>query len=326
MLLSEINSELLTCIAGHLPLKDLKTFSQVCHRFAIIAHSDAVWKEQLYNTYGVTYKLPEESWKDMYERKSEDPKNYRICPHIGYVNGQILKPYATKYQQVLNWLPKNLNCTTCGSNCKDSGLCLYIWKGNTRNRCKDCAYSFHKAVEGHGILIRMNVLQLYCFDCNRLLGEMRGDASEAYYVNLLLEALTHDSEKGREAMRNRNRCMQERVLYTEQADRYAVLTKERYYFVDRLWMCSWFLRLCDGKLGEGPVANDSLEDPENPGKLNPHSRPRGSFKGGFSIVTPELWDYLIKTYGLKGGTYTSDDINGPEYKELRDAIVEWRLN
>jgi hypothetical protein len=34
--------------------------------------------------------------------------------------------------------------------------------------CKDCAYSYHKAVEGHGILIRMNVLQMYCFDCKRL--------------------------------------------------------------------------------------------------------------------------------------------------------------
>lgn len=43
-------------------------------------------------------------------------------------------------------------------------LILYIYKKG----CKDCAYTYHKAVEGHGILIRMNVLQMYCFDCKRL--------------------------------------------------------------------------------------------------------------------------------------------------------------
>jgi hypothetical protein len=138
MLLTDINNEVLTCIAGHLTLKDLRVFSQVCHKLALVAHSDAVWKEQLYNTFGVTYKLPEESWKDMYERKSEDPNDCKICPHVGCVDGNTLKPYAAKYQQVLNWLPKNLNCATCGTNCKDTGLCLYIWKGNVRNRMYTC--------------------------------------------------------------------------------------------------------------------------------------------------------------------------------------------
>ncbi|KAG1419222.1 hypothetical protein G6F58_004716 [Rhizopus delemar] len=262
----------------------------------------------------------------MYERKSEDPNDCKICPHVGCVDGNTLKPYAAKYQQVLNWLPKNLNCATCGTNCKDTGLCLYIWKGNVRNRCKDCAYTFHKSVEGHGILIRMNVLQLYCFVCNRLLGETRGDKSEAHYVDLLLQTLTYDSVQGKQALQRRNQCMKERELYREQADRYSVYIGEKYYFVDRMWMCSWFLHLCDGKLGEGPVTNDGLEDPDVPGRLNPASRPRGSFRGGFSIVTPTLWEYLVNTYGLIGGTYTSDDTTGPDYEPLNNSIVEWRLN
>lgn len=134
MRLHDINNELLTCIAGHLPQKDLKTFSFVCHKFALIAHSDAVWKERLYNDYGITYKLPTEHWKDMYARKSQDPNHSRMCPHIGHVTPKILEPYAAKYQQVLNWLPKNLNCSVCYTKCQDSGLCLYVWKGNVRNR------------------------------------------------------------------------------------------------------------------------------------------------------------------------------------------------
>lgn len=194
----EFNNELLTCIAGHLPIEDLHTFSLVCHRFAIIAHSDSVWKEQVYNNFGITYKLPEETWKTMYNKKVEDSNDNRLCPHVGYVDSEELAPYVKRYQQILNWLPKNLNCGTCGSNQAEQGLCLYIWKGNIRLRkfylliyvyiliygcwllillllywlilgCRDCAYRFHSAEPNrHGILFRTNVLQMFCFVCNRL--------------------------------------------------------------------------------------------------------------------------------------------------------------
>lgn len=134
MRLADINNELLTSIAGFLPQEDLKAFSFVCHKFALIAHSDAVWKQRLYNDFRITYKLPDEDWKDMYARKTTDPGHSKMCPHIGHVTPKVLEPYAVKYQQVLNWLPKNLNCSTCGAACKDTGLCLYVWKGNVRTR------------------------------------------------------------------------------------------------------------------------------------------------------------------------------------------------
>ncbi|CAO3620529.1 unnamed protein product [Cunninghamella echinulata] len=323
----DFNNELLTCIAGHLPRDYLRTFSQVCHKFAIVAHSESVWKEQVYNNFGITYKLPEESWKEMYDKKVEDTHDNRICPHIGCVRGKQLDPYIKRYQQVLNWLPKNLNCGTCGSNQAEQGLCLYIWKDNVRLRCRDCAYRFHTAEPNrHGILLRMNVLQMYCFTCSRLLGETRGDPSEAHYVNLLLEALTRDSELGQEAMRQKQQCMYERKLHKEQTDQAYILdSKPHYFLIERVWLCSWFLRLCDGKIGVGPINNRPLATSPTDDTLNPKARPRGNFSGGFGIVTPTLWEYLVKTYGLEGRAYTSDDIKGPAYYELRESIVKWRL-
>ncbi|KAI8992327.1 hypothetical protein BDB01DRAFT_778038 [Pilobolus umbonatus] len=132
--LGDINNELLVHIGGHLSLNDLKQFSLVCHKFALVAHSDVLWKEKLYNDYGITYKLPDESWKEMYNRKTEDPNHCRMCPHVACVDNRILEPYVVKYRQLLNWLEKNLNCSVCKQNCKDTGLCLYVWKGNVRAR------------------------------------------------------------------------------------------------------------------------------------------------------------------------------------------------
>jgi hypothetical protein len=134
MLLHELSTEVLTCIAGHLETKQLIHFSLACHKFLLIAHSESLWREKLYNDFGISYKLPDEEWKALYEKKCDDPTNNRLCPHIGHVSPHILKPYAFMYQQVLNWLPKNLNCTICSVNCARTGLCLYVWKGNTRNR------------------------------------------------------------------------------------------------------------------------------------------------------------------------------------------------
>ncbi|CAO3627472.1 unnamed protein product [Cunninghamella blakesleeana] len=322
----EFNNELLTCIAGHLPVEDLQVFSQVCHKFAIIAHSDSVWKEQVYNNFGITYKLPEETWKTMYNKKVEDSHNNKLCPHVGCVGSEELAPYVKRYQQILNWLPKNLNCGTCGSNQAEQGLCLYIWKGNIRLRCRDCAYRFHSAEPNrHGILFRTNVLQMFCFVCNRLLGETRGDPSEAYYVNSLLEQLTRDSDLGQQAMEQKKQCMRERILHREETDRAYILESEPYYLIERVWLCSWFLRLCDGRIGVGPINNRPLATSDKDDTLNPKAKPKGNFSGGFGVCSPKLWHYLVETYGLEGKAYTSDDIKGPEYDELRQAIVDWRL-
>lgn len=135
------------------------------------------------------------------------------------------------------------------------------------------------------------------------LGETRGDPSEAHYVDLLLEVLTRRSEVGRQALLRKRQCMIERQMYVEEADRLSVLQSGRYYLVDRSWICSWFLRLCDGKIADSPIANDQLSAGD--GRLNPEARPRGAFSGGFSIVTPNLWKYLVETYGLVGKEYSS---------------------
>ncbi|KAI9319689.1 hypothetical protein BX666DRAFT_2131660 [Dichotomocladium elegans] len=323
--LCDLNNELLTAIAGHLTVKDLDTFSQICHRFHAIGRSDAVWREMLYNGYGIRYKLPEHSWKEQYFRKTEDPSNNKFCPHLSCVTPRTLAPYTAPYDNVMHRPPERHNCSTCGQNHYNSGLTLYIYQGNIRIRCKECAYRFHgMRPNRHGILLRIPTLQMFCFTCNRLLGETRGDASEEHYVDQLLQSLTYDSDIGRQQLLRRRQCMYERHLYDLHADRgYLLRAIPYFYFVNRNWFRPWFLSLCDGRLAKTPIMNEDLEDED--GQLNPLARPREGHPAMFNIVTPALWRYLVDTYGLVGKEFRSDLHMGTEYADLWKSIEDWRL-
>lgn len=138
------------------------------------------------------------------------------------------------------------------------------------------------------------------------LGETRGDPSEAYYVNSLLEQITRDSELGQQAMEQKKQCIYERKLHREETDRACILKCEpHYYLIERVWLCSWFLRLCDGKIGVGPINNRPLAISPTDDTLNPKAKPKGNFSGGFGICSYKLWHYLVDTYGLEGRAYTS---------------------
>lgn len=119
----------------------------------------------------------------------------------------------------------------------------------------------------------------------------------------LLVTLTEGCEKGREQMKKRRRCLAERDMYYNEVDKRSVLRGEKYYFIDRLWMTKWFLSLCDGRIAEEKVTNQHLTDEH--GHFSHDARPNGSFTGGFSIVSPTLWEYLHNEYGVEGGTFTS---------------------
>jgi hypothetical protein len=166
-------------------------------------------------------------------------------------------------------------------------------------------------------------------------------------VDTLLETMTEGCEKGRQEMKKRRRCLAERELYYNEVDKLDVLRGEKYYFIDRLWMTKWFLSLCDGRIAEEKVTNKHLTDED--GRISRDARPNGSFNGGFSIVSPSLWDYLSEEYGIDGGTFTSgkilgsfyycmtfyvlsphiqfysDDIQDPVYDELRTALERWGI-
>lgn len=148
-------------------------------------------------------------------------------------------------------------------------------------------------------------------------------------------------------MKKRRRCLAEREMYYTEADKRSVLRGEKYYFIDRLWMTKWFLSLCDGRIAEEKVTNQHLTDER--GHFCHGARPNGSFTGGFSIVSPTLWEYLCDEYGVEGGTFTSgmhfydfinkcilqysksnaiiyaDDIQDPVYDELRNALERWGI-
>ncbi|CAO3660369.1 unnamed protein product [Umbelopsis ramanniana] len=323
MLLDELSEELLINVIGFLDDENNLSLSQTSKHFLNLCGNESAWKLMVLRQFGVSYKVPDETWKEMYERCKDDPRHNRICPHLSFITPKVVqRHYSARYQAAIE-SKTPLVCMACRKH-DESSLCFYMWPGRTRVYCKECCYRYHALEKArHGILVRINMLQLYCYTCSRILGETRGDPSESQYVDNLLETLTEGCEKGKQEMKKRRRCLAEREMYYNEVDKLTVLRAEKYYFIDRLWMTKWFLSLCDGRIAEEKVTNQHLTDED--GRFSHIARPNGSFTGGFSIVSPSLWEYLSTAYGVIGGTFTSDDIQDPVYNELRTALQRWGI-
>ncbi|ORZ02902.1 hypothetical protein BCR43DRAFT_559731 [Syncephalastrum racemosum] len=324
--LIDLSFELLVILGGFLGDQDCEEFSKAYSPFKTVAQSDDLWRERLRIQFGVEYKAPTDTWKQQYLYKVDDPEHNKICPHVGCISSRDIEPYSVPFNNVINRLPEKHNCTTCAKNSYQASLTLYVYKGNLRIRCQECAYKFHKMrPKKHGILVRINTLQLFCFTCNRKLGDNRGHYSEMHYIDMLYRSLTKGTEKGRLAYERKQRVLNEWDMYMHDADRLEVVKDKDFYLVERPWMRRWFLGLCDGKLTEGPINNAHLADFEDETKLKVTAVPQGAISDEFSVVTPALWNYLVKAYGSVGPTFHAKDTLTAEYDPMWQAIAKWKI-
>lgn len=131
MLLPQLSEELLINIIGFLNDEDLQLFGQTSRQFRQLSSNESVWKLMVLRQFGVSYKVQEESWKDMYERCKDDPRHNRICPHLSFISPRIVqRHYAHRYQAAIETKTK-LTCNACRKH-DESSLCFYMWPGRTR--------------------------------------------------------------------------------------------------------------------------------------------------------------------------------------------------
>ncbi|KAH8552339.1 hypothetical protein BGW37DRAFT_414524, partial [Umbelopsis sp. PMI_123] len=88
--LESLSLEILLFIAKHLDYLSLVRLSATSKRLSSLIQDDMLFKELLLHDYGVSYKAPDESWRQQYENKWSDTSGRRICPHLSSVTDDIL--------------------------------------------------------------------------------------------------------------------------------------------------------------------------------------------------------------------------------------------
>lgn len=96
--LESLSLEVLLFIAGHLDYLSLIRLAATSKRMSLVLKDDMMFKQMLFINYGVSYKAPDETWREQYEKKWSDTSGRRICPHLSSVTDDILLEKADTFK------------------------------------------------------------------------------------------------------------------------------------------------------------------------------------------------------------------------------------
>lgn len=131
MLLDELSEELLINVIGFLDDENNLSLSQTSKHFLNLCGNESAWKLMVLRQFGVSYKVPDETWKEMYDRCKDDPRHNRICPHLSFITPKVVqRHYSARYQAAIE-SKTPLVCMACRKH-DESSLCFYMWPGRTR--------------------------------------------------------------------------------------------------------------------------------------------------------------------------------------------------
>jgi hypothetical protein len=97
-LFDSLSLEVLLFIASYLDYLSLIRLAATSKRLSLVLKDDMLFKEMLFLDYGVSYKSPDETWREQYVNKWSDISGRRICPHLSSVTDDILMEKADTFK------------------------------------------------------------------------------------------------------------------------------------------------------------------------------------------------------------------------------------
>lgn len=155
----------------------------------------------------------------------------------------------------------------------------------------------------------------------RALGVCTASRSEQIKVDEMLDIVTKDNDKGRDALEKFRFRIMERNLEVEEQRELSQLPEDqiKVHVISRAWLQTWGHWL-HGGMSPDPI--DQYELLDDRGKLH---IPEVTLEGwSLGFVGPKTWKHLKSTYGVKGPDLTEVDVQGEEYEGIRTRIKLWK--
>ncbi|CAM0141206.1 unnamed protein product [Umbelopsis sp. WA50703] len=319
--LESLSQEVLLMVARQLDYLSLIRLGAASRRFHTVLNDDMLFKELLVLDYGVSYKSPDETWKEQYQQKWSDTSGRRICPHLSSVTDDILLEKAETFKSAQE---SSASCSKCSMS-QFPNLMLVMEEMEKDVLCRHCLsdYINERKAQGSnlGIYLDMSTLRLRCFLCRMRrtpLGGFGSDRSEQYKCELILEVLIAGTDAGKEKVDLILKRKKEREMYVGQQDELAntPFKQVKCNLVDAQWMGRFHLFIYGGYPSPGRITNRTLI--RRNGNVIPDLKLYGE---DVALVTETFWNHLAQEYGVDGRAVTEDDLQGKDYASLRQKIT-----
>jgi len=277
-MLSQLPRECILYIAINFTPQELTDFSILCKAISKLVRDDFIWEHYCFRDKGFNFKLNTMSWFQMYFY----PQSANICPHLSLLGIENLSFIANCFKK-LHPVLQICQAQDCnyGFNrlwfCATPG-CRYIGCGR-----RDNAHALNHFKElGHPLIIKLNTVEMWCYQCTKWCGNQSSDPIESQKVLSVISYIGLNCDKSFLSSTFLRR-QKERDLGPEER------LNTTWAIIELNWYKSWE-RFIIGDLEEfsAPIDNQPLL---SDGRFN------FLLRGTWTHVSLATWEYLQRTYG-----------------------------
>jgi len=156
---------------------ELYFFSSSCKQLLSLNQEEYLWESYTIRDKGFNFKGNEMKWKEMYFHDSD-----KICKHLCLLTPNLLYTIAEQFKKIV---PQVVLCGEAKCNFTFSHLWYCVTPGCNYVGCgrRDSGHALkHHRTTGHPLIIKLNTIELWCYECNQWCGSINTNLIERQKV------------------------------------------------------------------------------------------------------------------------------------------------
>jgi hypothetical protein len=276
--------DIMVLILAFLPMDEMRNMGFVCKGFHKVLDSERIWSHLCEETFGLTYKLPTETWKNTYKQLSTHKVN--CCPHLRWLDTKYL---PRVFEKLTKHLAKQ-NSLLCYGSPEDEAKCHFSTKNLWMCVTPGCFYVGCGRRDGkhmlthikntkHTLTLKLTSLELYCYSCRQWVGgEDKHEMEHLRYLEIR-EVLSRNTDVTYNQSIVERRVKERELPRLVQAMRYWVALSHE-------WEQKWERFI----IGDDDGFCEKIDNSEI---TDSYIQRRGSYL----MVSLLAWRYYVKQYG-----------------------------
>ena len=236
--------------------------------------------------YGIAYKPANMGWREAYAL----PDTEDACQHLSTISAEVLAAKQSKLTALRVADPDpSVTCDRCRVRLPDLWLCMTAGCDHIGcGRRKRGAHALkHAERHAHPIVFKLHSLDMWCYECEKWLGNDGDPAIECLRVKEIAETLAEPAGRTEEEVALFDRRQRERAVSTR------VVNSDEFYLVQADWRNLWY----DFTMGDRIAPPPSLGDAQVQLAARIERSEPVLLNHDYYVINRQAWEFLAQVYG-----------------------------